>query len=267
MERNPAVAGQFYPGSPEEIRRVLAKYIDPDAKKRECIAIVSPHAGYVYSGRIAGATFSRVILPERVVILAPNHTGRGRMISLYPGDAWNTPLGKVPVDQELNGLLLEATDLIEEDEHAHVREHSAEVQLPFLQYLQPEVRISVMVLATREYDALSALGGAVASAVRNTGEKVLIVASSDMTHFESQQVANEQDRAAIAKIETMDPLGLLETVLSRGITMCGVGPVTAALVAALELGAQSAELTGYETSGDITGDMSSVVGYAGFLIE
>ena len=267
MERNPAVAGQFYPGSPEEIRRVLAQYIDQGAEKRECIAVVAPHAGYIYSGRIAGETFSRVMLPERVIILAPNHTGRGRMISIYPGDAWNTPLGKVPVDKELNKLLLDASDLIEEDEQAHVREHSAEVQVPFLQYLQPGVMISVMVLATREYDALSVLGGAIASAVRNAGEKVLIVASSDMTHFESQKIANEQDRAAIEKIESLDPLGLLETVLSRGITMCGVGPVTTALVAALELGAHSAELTGYETSGDITGDLSSVVGYAGFLVE
>jgi AmmeMemoRadiSam system protein B len=267
MERNPAVAGQFYPGSAGEIQAMIETLIKQDAKQRERVAIVSPHAGYVYSGRVAGATYSRVAIPARVIILAPNHTGRGRMVSLYPGDAWNTPLGRVPIDVELNKFLLEATDIIEEDVEAHAREHSAEVQVPFLQYLRPDVMISVMVLATRDFDALSTLGLALSAAIRNAGETVLIVASSDMTHFESQKAANEKDRAAIARIEAMDPRGLLETVLSQNITMCGVGPVTAALVAALDLGAKSAGLTMYETSGDITGDMSNVVGYAGFLID
>ena len=267
MERNPAVAGQFYPGSAKDIEAMIGKFVNADAQKRDCIATVAPHAGYVYSGRIAGVTYSQVKIPSRVVIVAPNHTGRGRMISLYPGETWNTPLGKVPIDREFNNLLLEATDLIEEDTEAHVREHSAEVQVPFLQYLRPDITISVMVVATREFSALSTVGLALATAVKKAGEKVLIVASSDMTHFENQNVANEQDRAAISQIEAMDPRGLLETVLSNGITMCGVGPVTATLIAALDLGAKSAILTGYETSGDITGDMSSVVGYAGFLIE
>lgn len=267
MERRPVVAGQFYPGSRSELESSLGRFIDTDARRHHCVGIVAPHAGYVYSGRIAGLTYSQVEVPARVIILAPNHTTRGRMISLYPGDAWNTPLGRVPVDKQLNELLLEESDLIEEDEGAHAGEHSAEVQVPFLQYLRPDVRISVMVLATQNLELLQMLGLAVAGAVKSAGEDVLVVASSDMTHFENQRVANEQDRAAIARVEAMDPGGLLETVLSQGITMCGVAPVTATLVAALELGAKSATLTGYETSGDITGDMSSVVGYAGFLIQ
>ncbi len=267
MERHAVVAGSFYPGSASEITGMMERFISPDAQKRDCVAIVAPHAGYIYSGRVAGATYSRVNIPGRVIILAPNHTGMGRMVSLYPGEAWHTPLGRVPIDRELNSLLLEGSGLIEEDEQAHLREHSAEVQVPFLQYLRSDVKISVVVLSTQDFEMLTDVGSAVAGAVKGAGENVLIVASSDMTHFESQAVASEQDKLAISKIEAMDPGGLLETVTSRGITMCGVAPVTAALVGALELGAKSAKLTMYETSGDVTGDTSSVVGYAGLIIE
>ena len=264
MERHAVVAGSFYPGSAGKITKMLEGFIDRGAEKRDCAAVVVPHAGYIYSGRVAGATYSRINIPDRVLILAPNHTGLGRMVSLYPGEAWHTPLGRVPVDKELNGLLLQCGGMIEEDERAHAREHSAEVQVP--QYLNPDVKISVIVLATQDFALLSALGSCVAGAVREAGD-VLILASSDMTHFESQGVAKEQDELAILRIEAMDPRGLLETVTSRGITMCGVAPVTAALVAALELGAKSAKRTMYETSGDVTGDTSSVVGYAGVIIE
>lgn len=266
MERPATVAGTFYPGSAAEIEGMLKGFIDPATEKRECVAIMVPHAGYIYSGRVAGATYSRIDLPARVIILAPNHTGVGRVISLYPGEAWHTPLGRVQIDAELNSLLLDGSDFIEEDERAHMREHSAEVQVPFLQYLRPDVRISVIVVATQDFDILSALGASVANAVRSARDKVLVLASSDMTHFESQKIAEAQDRLAISKIEAMDPSGLLETVRSRGITMCGVAPVTSTIVAALELGAKSAELTMYETSGDVTGDTSSVVGYAGMII-
>jgi AmmeMemoRadiSam system protein B len=271
MERHAVVAGSFYPGSAGEITKMMEKFIGPGAQKRDCIAVVAPHAGYVYSGRVAGATYSRVNIPRSVIILCPTHTGLGARVSLYPGKAWHTPLGRVPVDGELNSLLLQGSALIEEDELAHVAgsrpEHSAEVQVPFLQYLQPDLRISVIVVATHDFEELAKVGSAVAGAVRAAGEKVLIVASSDMTHFKSQEVAKEQDELAISKIEAMDPRGLLETVTSRGISMCGVAPVTAALAAALELGAESAKLTMYETSGDVTGDLRSVVGYAGLIIE
>jgi AmmeMemoRadiSam system protein B len=267
MERQAVVAGSFYPASVSEINAMMKEFVDREAGKETCIAVVVPHAGYVYSGRVAGATYSRVEIPRKTIILAPNHSGMGRVISLYPGDAWHTPLGRVQVDKSMNRSLLESCDFIEEDERAHLREHSAEVHLPFLQYLRPNVTISVMVIATQDYDILSSVGSALVSVVRSSEEPVLIVASSDMTHFESQKVAAQQDKLAISKIEALDPRGLLETVVSRGITMCGVAPVTAALVAALELGATSAELVMYETSGDVTGDTSSVVGYAGAIIK
>lgn len=267
MERQAVVAGSFYPDSAGEIKRMMERFIDPGAQKRDCVAVVAPHAGYVYSGRVAGATYSQVNIPARVVILAPNHTGMGARVSLYPGEAWHTPLGRVPVDVELNRLLLEKCDVIEEDERAHMREHSAEVHLPFLQYLKEDLKISVVVISTQEFGVLSALGSAMAAALKGAGEPVLIVASSDMTHFESQNVANKQDQLAISRIEAMDPKGLLGTVTSNRISMCGVAPVTATLVASHELGAKSAKLVMYETSGDVTGDMSSVVGYAGVIIE
>jgi AmmeMemoRadiSam system protein B len=267
MERHAVVAGSFYPGSADELTGMIEKFIGSDTQKNDCVAVVSPHAGYIYSGRVAGATFSKVNVPGRVIVLAPNHTGIGRMVSLYPGEAWHTPLGRVAVDMDLNSLLLQGCDFLDEDEQAHTREHSAEVQVPFLQHLRPDLKISVIVIATQDFDMLSTLGMAVAGAVRSAGEKVLIVASSDMTHFESQEVAGEQDRLAISKIEAMDPKGLLDTVISNGITMCGVASVTTMLVAAKELGAKSAKLVMYETSGDVTGDTSSVVGYAGMIIE
>lgn len=267
MERQAVVAGSFYPDSAGEINRMMERFIDPGAEKRDAVAVVAPHAGYVYSGRVAGATYSQVNIPHRVIILAPNHTGMGARLSLYPGEAWHTPLGRVPVDRELNRFLKEGCDALEEDERAHLREHSAEVQVPFLQHLQPDLKISVIVIATQEFAILSALGSALAAAVKGAGEPVLVVASSDMTHFESQNVANKQDRLAISRIEAMDPKGLLGTVTAQKISMCGVAPVTAALIASHGLGAKSAKLVMYETSGDVTGDMSSVVGYAGVIIE
>jgi len=267
MERPAVVAGTFYPGSAQALTGMLEEFVNPGELKKDCVAVVSPHAGYVFSGRVAGATYSKINIPSRIIILAPNHTREGRVVSLYPGEAWHTPLGRVPIDTGLNTLLLQGCDFVEEDDRAHMREHSAEVQVPFLQHLRPDIKISVLVIATQDFEMLSALGSAVAGAVKSAGEKVLIVASSDMTHFESQEVAGEQDKLAISRIEAMDPQGLLETVISRGISMCGVAPVTAALAAALELGAKSAKLVMYETSGDVTGDMSSVVGYAGIIIE
>ncbi len=267
MERHAVVAGTFYPDSASRINAMMESFIDASAGRGDCIAVVAPHAGYVYSGEVAGATYSQVNIPQRVIILAPNHTGMGRAISLYPGEAWHTPLGRVPIDQELNRMLAAKCELIEEDERAHAREHSAEVQVPFLQYLQPDVRISVLIVATHDFNMLSALGTAIAGTVKEVSDKVLIVASSDMTHFESQEVAGRQDMLAISKIEAMDPKGLLETVSSQQISMCGVAPVTATLVAALELGAKSARLVKYQTSGEVTGDTSNVVGYAGMIIE
>ena len=266
MERRAVVAGAFYPAAADKLADMLDGMIDKSSPGEQCIAVVAPHAGYVYSGRVAGATYSKVVIPGRVLILAPNHTGAGRAVSLYPGEAWQTPLGRIQTDRELNRLL-EESGSVEPDERAHAREHSAEVHLPFLQHLRPDVKISVAAIATHDYDVLRSLGLAAAAAIRMLAGGTLIVASSDMTHFEHQRVANAQDRLAIARIEALDPGGLLETVASRGISMCGAGPVAAALFAALDLGAREARLVAYETSGDVTGETDSVVGYAGLVIK
>jgi len=266
-ERDAIVAGSFYPDSASELSGMLRTFIKSDSEKKDHIAIVAPHAGYVYSGGVAGETYSLVNIPPTAIILAPNHTGRGKRISLYPGDAWNTPLGRVPVNKEINSKLLSECELIEEDEFAHLGEHSAEVQVPFLQYLRSDISISVVIISTQDYAMLSEIGSAIASVIKAHDEKVLIVASSDMTHFETQFDARMQDEMAISRIEAMDPKGLLETVVMNRISMCGVSPVTATLKASIELGATSAKLVKYQTSGDITGDTHSVVGYAGLVIK
>ncbi|HUX07855.1 MAG TPA: AmmeMemoRadiSam system protein B [Acidobacteriota bacterium] len=267
MIRPPAVAGQFYPAGGEELAREVGSYMLADSERREAFALVSPHAGYVYSGHVAGAAFSSVVVPNRFVVLCPNHTGIGAAAAIISEGAWSIPGAEIPIDSELAAAIASRTAVLAEDHLAHQREHSLEVQLPFIDWAAKDPAFVPICLRTQRYSDLEEIGKAMAEAIREIGEDVLIVASSDMSHFLSDEKAREVDRKAIDKILEIDPQGLLNTVLGERISMCGVAPVTAALVAALELGATKAELIKYATSADIFGDRSRVVGYAGIRIS
>jgi hypothetical protein len=265
--RQPAVAGQFYPGTAERLRAELDRCLGPLQPAAAATGIVVPHAGYVYSGRTAGAVYARVAVPGRVAVLSPNHTGRGEPVAVWAQGEWLTPLGPVAVDSGLAAALLAACPAARADEVAHLGEHSLEVQLPFIQKRNPAARALPVTLGTQRPETLEALGRGLAAAIRGCGEPVLIVASSDMTHFEPAERARAQDDLAIARMRALDPEGLLATVRKHSISMCGVAPVAAMLWAAKALGARGCEMVDYSHSGMVTGDDSDVVGYAGLVVR
>jgi len=225
-----------------------------------------PHAGYVYSGRIAGATFARVDVPEHVLVLCPNHTGLGLPRALWSRGAWRTPLGDVEVASELTECLKRHARL-DEDERAHVHEHAIEVELPFLQRLAPRVRVAPLCLQRLSLDECLELGAALAEGIRAFGRRVLIVCSTDMSHYIRAEIAAELDRLALDQVEALNPAGLYRVVLDRRISMCGFIPTTVGLAAARALGAERGELVGYGNSGETSGDFGRVVGYAGALVS
>jgi len=264
MVREPAVAGRFYEGErralARDVGRLLAAGGEPEPVR--AIGVVAPHAGYVYSGGVAGAVYRRAVVPSRVIVLGPNHTGLGERAALWTGQAWRTPLGDVPVDPALTASL--AGGLVTADARAHAREHSLEVQVPFLQVVRPDVAIAALCLGPLDFDECAELGRTVAAAARAAG--ALVVASSDMSHYIPAAEAREKDRRAIDRILALDAEGLHRTVRREGITMCGVIPATVMLVAARELGATGAELVRYAHSGQVSGDDDAVVGYAGVVV-
>jgi AmmeMemoRadiSam system protein B len=267
MIRNPAVAGQFYPGRASELRSMIQRMVDPRAKKEKALAVVSPHAGFVYSGYVAGAVFSSVVLPGRIVLLGPSHREIRSLFAVSASGTWRTPLGEVPLDLTLARAILDRSPLLKEEDAAHAREHSLEVQLPFIQFLNPEFSIvPVCISYLAGYQELEELGLALAGGIRESGEDVLIVASTDMSHYVSAETAKRKDFMAIEKILNLDARGLYDVVRKEDISMCGFLPTTAAILAAKELGARKAELVRYQTSGDASGDYDQVVGYAGLRI-
>jgi len=267
MDRHPAVAGQFYPGHAETLRRALESLLPAVAEKQKAIGLMVPHAGYVYSGAIAGATFARVRIPERVVIFGPNHHGVGAEAAIYPGDRWLTPLGPVTVDATLTSRLIEDCPGLTADEAAHRYEHSLEVQVPFIQVENPQASIVPICIGHLRLDELLSLGSAIGASLACSGEEILLVASSDMTHYEPGEIAREKDQRALARVLALDPAGLYRTVREGRISMCGVLPTALMLAAAKELGASDAALVRYGNSGDVTGDQAEVVGYAGVVIS
>jgi AmmeMemoRadiSam system protein B len=268
--RRPAVAGRFYPGDPEDLRAEAQAYLSQSKSNNQtavqAIGCITPHAGYVYSGHVAGAVFARLEIPERCVVLCPNHTGMGRALAILSEGAWETPLGEVPVDEGLAGALKRQFPALHEDAAAHRAEHAIEVELPFLQLRQPKLQIVPIALGTGQFEVLEALGVALAEVVAAQAAPVLIVASSDMNHYESDAVTRVKDHKAIERILTLDPRGLFDVVTQQNISMCGFGPAVVMLTAARQLGATSAELVKYATSGDISGDRNAVVGYAGVVV-
>ena len=290
MLRQPAVAGHFYRGTKEALRRQVEEFIVP-AEKVRALGIVSPHAGLIYSGAVAGAVYSSIDLPDTFVLIGPNHTGLGAPVSIMCQGGWETPLGAVDIDEPLARSILAKSPRIHEDSLAHLREHSLEVQLPFIQYFKKSFKIVPIQMLDTRLETCLEIGRAVGEAIserspelgvssqesRNeklstpnsvlrTPHDVLIIASSDMSHYEQAAVAKEKDYEAIRHILALDPEGLYYTVKNRGITMCGYGPAVAMLAACKILGASEAKLVKYANSGEVSGDYEQVVGYAGVLV-
>jgi MEMO1 family protein len=268
--RHPAVAGRFYPGDPDDLRAEARGYLTQASSANQvpvrALGCIAPHAGYVYSGHVAGAVFARIEVPKRCIVLCPNHTGMGRALAIMSEGAWETPLGQIPIDAELAGVLKERFPALNEDSAAHRAEHATEVELPFLLLRQPELRFVPIALGTGQFEVLEQLGKALADVIAAQNDPILIVASSDMNHYESDTVTRVKDHRAIEQILTLDPRGLYDVVTQQDISMCGFGPAVAMLTAARQLGAKSAELVKYATSGDISGDGDRVVGYAGVVV-
>ena len=264
--RKPSVAGQFYPADVPTLIEYLDRYIPKDLPKEKALAIMAPHAGYIYSGHVAGKVYGKVSIPDDVVIMGPSHTGLGAEFALIDEGVWEMPQSSVSVNKKLANLILSGGKFTK-DTVAHQYEHSLEVQLPFLQYLKKEFSFVPIVLAYTDFSTCEALGKALAKAITDYNKPVLIISSSDMTHYESQSSAEKKDKMAIEKILGLDPYGLYETVRENHISMCGIIPTTVALVASNLLGAKEAELVSYATSGDVTGDYYQVVGYAGIIIK
>jgi len=267
MIRTPVVAGQFYPASASQIRAMIEMLVDEKVEKQEVIGLVSPHAGYIYSGPVAGTVISSIKFKDTFVIMGPNHTGRGKPFSIMTGGAWQTPLGEVEIDSELAGKILAFSSHLQEDDSAHQYEHSIEVQIPFLQYFNPDIRIVPIMLTHAPAATYREIGKAIARAIKELNREAVIMASSDMTHYEPHESAREKDSQAIDAILALDEDELLKRVEELNISMCGYAPTASLISAARELGAKEAELVRYQTSGDTSGDYSSVVGYAGIIIK
>lgn len=264
--REPVVAGQFYPDTKSELEKMLSGLTEK-AKKENVIGAISPHAGYIYSGGVAGKVLSR--LPDRktFIIIGPNHTGRGMAFSVFPEGKWRTPLGLVDVDYDMAKRLIQNSDLFEADEAAHAYEHSIEVQIPFLQYLMKDFKILPVIISSTDMVNLKRAGKDIAEMAKTEGVNFSIIASSDMTHYEAQEAAEKKDKAALASILELDENKLAEKVAGMDISMCGIAPVIVMLSASKYLGAKTAELVDYKTSGEVSGDYASVVGYGGVIIK
>ncbi|GAB4230182.1 MAG: AmmeMemoRadiSam system protein B [Deltaproteobacteria bacterium] len=259
----PAVAGQFYPGTASGLSRAIRALTREADAPEPAIGVVVPHAGYVYSGAVAGEVFSSIVVPRRAVLFCPNHTGIGEEVSVMSRGVWRMPCGEIRIDEELAARLTSASPLLKEDSSAHAREHAIEVQLPFLHRFRPDVKIVPVALGRLSLEECRQLGESAAEAVAGDAERPLLVASSDMSHYVPDAVARAKDRMAIDRMLALDPEGLYRTVRSERISMCGVLPATVVLFAARRLGATSARLVRYATSGDVSRDFDQVVGYAG----
>lgn len=266
--RKPAVAGQFYPLSAKELSTQINSLIDRHARKYNTVACVLPHAGYIYSGEVAGKTLSCVDIREKIILLGPNHTGYGVPFSIMTKGIWQTPLGEIKIDGGLAEKILEGCRYLKDDYQAHTYEHSLEVELPLLQSLKGSFEIVPIIFASDDLFILKEIGKSIAKTINSLKIKdsVTIIASSDMTHYESQDEAQRKDRQAIKAIVELNENGLMQKIKELNISMCGYAPVIAMLAAAKMLGAKEARLIKYQTSGDVTGDKNSVVGYAGITV-
>lgn len=266
--RQPVVAGRFYPGEPSALARSVRGWLDRDAGEdcaRRPWALMLPHAGHMFCGTVIGATLAGVALPRRLIILCPNHTGRGAALGVWPSGGWVTPLGALAVDEELASALLNSGGGFEADRESHLAEHSIEVLLPFLQ-LAAAARPAIVpvCVGTRDPASLAAAGEGLAAVLASPafGDSGLVI-SSDMNHYESEKITLFKDQLALDRALAGDAAGLLDTVVRNRISMCGAAPLALALHAAASLGGVCGELVAHETSARVSGDAEHVVGYAG----
>jgi len=266
--RQAAVSGHFYPGEKQALLKALKGYVRVSEKKEPAIAVICPHAGYVYSGKVAGMVYGKVSMPDSVILLGPNHHGYGEPFAIMREGSWQTPLGEVEINTPLAEKIIAQSRYLHADSLAHVPEHSIEVQIPFLQYIKNDIRIVPITLyGNLESTAWPEIGIAISEAIKDYGEKVLIVASSDFTHYETREKAEENDRYAIEAITDLNEDLFIERIAERDISICGFAPIVTAIIASKNLGAKTAELVEYRTSGDVSGDYEQVVGYAGIVIK
>ncbi len=268
-DRHPIVAGRFYPGTERALRREVQEYLGNADGTVEPLMVMLPHAGYMFCGSIIGATLGRVRLPERLILLGPNHSGRGRPLAVWPEGKWITPLGPVEVDAGLADRCIASGGGFEADMEAHASEHSLEVPLPFLQAKVPALSIVPICVGLHDLEGLRRAGEALAGVLREetrAGRTTALVVSSDMNHFENQERTVQKDTQALSPLLERTPEKLFATVRAERITMCGVCPAALALFACNALGATKAELAGYGTSATASGDSGRVVGYAGAYV-
>lgn len=265
--RKPAVAGQFYPSDPKELKAAIAQHTRFTFIKVNAKGVMVPHAGYMYSGDVAGQVYSHIEIPNHLIILSPNHTGLGVPFSIMSHGAWLTPLGNAIIDEKISDNLIKAFPSLTHDTEAHRREHSLEVQLPFIQHLKGNFTFVPITLGHVSLEDCEAMGKAMARVIQKEKESILIIASSDMNHYEEHKLTLKKDQWAIDQITALDPRALYQTVHERKISMCGIIPTTVMLAACNHLGASKVSLIDHRTSGDVTGDSTAVVGYAGMIIQ
>lgn len=269
MLRLPAVAGRFYPSDPKELASLVQEYSRPDSQYTPVPvkACLVPHAGYIYSGHVAGAVFARVELPKKIIVLGVRHYPRGEPAAILSSGAWRTPLGDAAIDEELAGELRRECPILREDSVAHSTEHSLEVQLPFLQALAPGFSFVPVALGTVQFDSVVSVGEGIARVLGKSKESVLLLTTSDLNHYEDDATTRTKDHKAIERLLALDARGLYDTCRKEEISMCGLGPAVAMLTALNSFGAKKAELVKYATSADVSGDGSQVVGYAGMVFS
>jgi len=265
MIRQAAVSGMFYPGNKNGLEKQLSELIIQAEEKKKIIGLISPHAGYVYSGGCAGRGFGQIKLPDKVIVLGVNHRGLGHSFAVDGNGAWRTPLGDCEIDQTLRSELVKDSNIFEIDSEAGREEHSLEVQVPFIQYLNPVAKIVPITVSSMDEDLLLAAGKEIADCL-GKNKDVLIVASTDMSHYVDADTAQVEDQKAINKILNLDPEGLLYTVVAEKISMCGVSPTVIMLSAAINMGAEKAEIAEYTHSGKVSGDYNQVVAYLSTLV-
>jgi MEMO1 family protein len=268
MDREPIVAGKFYPGSRSTWEPMVRRFLENgEQAQTHTILAMAPHAGYVFSGKIAGQTLGRARLAPTVVLLGPNHTGRGASLALWPDGRWKVPGAELQVEGELAERLLQEEPSISKEYEAHRFEHSLEVMIPFLWTLDPNMRIVPLCVAENSIDGLRKAGEGLARVIKGWSGPVSVLVSSDMSHYVSHEQAKSRDSMALDAVLQLNPPGLFETVRRQGITMCGVLPMTMGLFASRILGGTKAELVSYATSGEVSGDYDQVVGYAGVIVS
>ena len=268
MIRKPLVAGQFYPADPGQLKDLLSEFMPENSSPHKAFLAVAPHAGYVYSGRLAGQVLGGVEVPPHVLLIGPNHRGtEAANAALADYQAWQMPLGQVPTDTDMQEKLLAASPLLKLDNRAHIQEHSLEVMLPFLQFINPRVKICALSLGMLSWPQVEELALALAATIGQLPQPALILASTDMSHYLNAREAARLDKMAIEKILAMDPRGLYQVVAENHISMCGMLAVSLGLKTALLLGAGRAELVGYTNSGVVSNDFRQVVGYAGVIAQ